>query len=120
MTKATIVSDNGFTKIFKWDDIDVFLSKAYDEDTKLHYSVISIKEIKEVNAHGVQFPFEFTTEMERDEHFSDFNEQSCMDFVDYSIEYIKQMDKFKEEEAEKIRLKESENQNQLSNNTDNL
>lgn len=117
--ESVMLSDNGFTKIFKVrGDIDLFLSKAVDEETNKHYFVATIREIPELNAHGVQFPFEFETESERDEAYNLYDIVQARDFVEFSIEFIKEKDEFKKQEAEKIKLQESEQQKELPSNTD--
>jgi hypothetical protein len=113
---SVMLSDNGFTKIFKVrGDIDIFLSKAVDEDTNKHYMVASIREIKELDAHGIQFPFEFNSESDRDKDFNKFKEKEAREFVEFSIQFIKEKEEWKKQEAEKIR-KNQENGNNSENN----
>jgi hypothetical protein len=114
--ESVMLSDNGFTKIFKVrGDIDIFLSKAVDEDTNKHYMVASIREIKELEAHGIQFPFEYLTESERDKDFEKFAEKEAREFVEFSIQFIKDKEEWKKKEAEKIRQNQ-ENGNNSENN----
>lgn len=109
---SVLLSDNGFTKIFKIrGDIDLFLTKAFDEETDKHYMVATIREIKELNAHGIQFPFEFNTESERDTNYEKWLENEARDFVEFSIQFIIEKDEWKEQEAEKIKQKELEDKN---------
>ena len=117
--ESVLLSDNGFTKIFKVrGDIDLFLSKAVDEESDKHYIVATIREISELNAHGIQFPYEYNTESDRDNAYIVYGTQEAKDFVEFSIQFIKDKEKFKEEEAEKIRLKELENKNQSPSNNE--
>jgi hypothetical protein len=110
--ESILLLDNGFTKIFKIrGDIDLFLTKAIDEDTDKHYMVATIREITELNAHGIQFPFEYLTESERDTEYEKWLENEARDFVEYSIEFIKEKDEWKKEESEKIKQKELEEKN---------
>ena len=113
--KSVLLSDNGFTKIFKLrEDVDLFLSKAVDEDTDKHYMVATIKEIKELNAHGVQFPFEYDTESLRDEEYNKWGENEAREFLEFCIQFINDKEVFKQEEAEKIRLMKEQEGNQDS------
>jgi hypothetical protein len=110
--ESVLHSDNGFTKIFKVrGDIDLFLTKAVDEDTDKHYMVATIREIKELSAHGIQFPFEYSTESIRDEEYNKWLENEARDFVEFSIKFIIEKDEWKKEEGEKIKQKELEDKN---------
>ena len=111
--KCVLISDNGFTKIFKLrEDVDLFLSKAVDEDTDKHYMVATIREIKELNAHGIQFPFEYDDESIRDNEYNEWGESVARDFLEFSIQFIKEKDKLKEEAARKIALMKEKEENQ--------
>ena len=115
--ESVLLSDNEFTKIFKVrGDIDLFLTKAFDEDSNKHYIVATIREIVELNASGIQFPYEYNTDHERDNAYKQYGTEEARDFVEFSIQFIKDKEKFKEEEAEKIRLKELGNQNESPSN----
>jgi hypothetical protein len=114
--ESVMLSDNGFTKIFKVrGDIDIFLTKAVDEETDKHFMVASIREIVELQAHGIQFPFQYDTEAERDKDFEKFKEKEARDFVEFSIQFIKDKEEWKKQEAEKIRQNQ-ENGNNSENN----
>lgn len=111
--KSVLLSDNGFTKVFKLrEDIDLFLSKAVDEDTDKHYMVATIREIKELNAHGIQFPFEYDTESIRDSEYDKWGEGDAREFLEFAIQFIKDKEVFKEEEARKIALMKEKEENQ--------
>jgi hypothetical protein len=111
--KCVLISDNGFTKIFKLrEDVDLFLSKAVDEDTDKHYMVATIREIKELNAHGIQFPFEYETESLRDSEYDKWVEAEAIEFLEFAIQFIKDKEVFKEEEARKIALMKEKEENQ--------
>jgi len=115
--ESVLLSDNGFTKIFKVrGDIDLFLTKAFDEDSNKHYIVSTIREIVELNASGIQFPYEYSTDYERDNAYKQYGTEEARVFVEFSIHFIKDKEKFKEEEAEKIRLRELGNQNESPSN----
>lgn len=64
-----LLSDNGITKTFKQEDVDIFFSKAFDEESNVHFCVISIPEIKQLSVQGIQFPFAFDSEADRDSYF---------------------------------------------------
>lgn len=89
------VSGNEFSKHFKLGDIDLHLHKAYDEDSNLHFLVVCIPNIVEVNAIDVKYPIAFEVEKERDDVFSNFKVDEGLDFLDKLIEEIKENDKKK-------------------------
>jgi hypothetical protein len=84
-----LVNANEFTKQFRWDEkeIDCYVSKAFDEETKQHWIVASIPSIKELSVNHIQFPFIFETEAERDAIFDDFQ---CEMFLENLLSQIKQ------------------------------
>ena len=95
--KVKIVSENEFTKHYKYEEksIDCYLSKAYDEETDKHFLVASIPKIEELNALHIQYPMVFENESERNEHFETFNAQL---FIDHLLEEMKiQIEKAKED-----------------------
>jgi len=86
--EAKQVSDNTFTKQFISDDIELYMSKAVDEETDKHYVVASIKEIKQLNVTHIQYPFEFVTIQERDAYYDNFDDSQATDFLKGVVDFI--------------------------------
>ena len=84
-----LVSKNDFTKIYKSFDIELFISKAYDEDENKHFLINSIPEIPEVGVARIQFPIVFENEKMRDEVFEGLTEKDAAEFVEKLIIEIK-------------------------------
>jgi len=85
-----VISENNFTKAFVFDGTYIFISKAYDEDSDKHFLVNSIPEIREVNAHHVQFPIGFNSEQERDQTFDELDLEAAGELLTVFINSIKQ------------------------------
>lgn len=94
---SILISENEFTKVFKYKDIDLFVSKAIDEDTTpaIHFLTCSIPFITEFNIEKVQYPIPFISEEKRDEQFDTFDAKI---FIKNLIDYIK---KIKQESEKK-------------------
>ena len=84
-----IIAENEFTKVFKCGDIEIYLSKAFDEDADKHYLVASIPNIEEVNVSDIKYPFEYDTSEERDVAFKFFDKKWARVFIKELIEFIK-------------------------------
>ena len=86
--KVKLVSENEFTKHHKYEEkeIDCYLSKAYDEESKKHFLVASMPKIPELNAIHIQYPMVFDTEEERNEFFDNFN---ALDFMEFILDQMK-------------------------------
>ena len=85
-----VISENNFTKAFIFNGTYIFISKAYDEDSDKHFLVNSIPEIREVNAHHVQFPIGFNSEQERDQTFDELDLEAAGELLTVFINSIKQ------------------------------
>jgi len=98
--KVKLVSENEFTKHYKYEEkeIDCYLSKAYDEETDKHFLVASIPKIPQLNAMHIQYPMAFDTEQERNQFFADFN---ALDFLDYLVEQMTYQIEMAKKEAAK-------------------
>ena len=81
MQGVELVSENEFTKVFKVNDMDLFVSKAFDAETDKHYLVNGIPVIPELNVSEIQYPILFETEELRDEAFSEVNIHYAKAFV---------------------------------------
>lgn len=89
LKKAELVSENEFTKIFKYNEVEVFLSKAVDEEINKHYMVASIPSIPELQVTHLKYPFVYDTSKQRDEEFNGFDIYSASELVEYLIDFIK-------------------------------
>ena len=92
-----LVSENEFTKIFKKeeDNIDLYVSKAYDEESDKHYLVASIPVIEELGVQGIQLPLQYETSEQRDLAFTEFDGEKLIFLILQDI-------KAKQEELKKI------------------
>jgi len=68
---STLVSENEFTKVFKIDEVDMYVSQAFDEESSLHYLICSIPEIPIINVSHIQFPISFNTKQEMQQAFKE-------------------------------------------------
>lgn len=84
-----LVSKNDFTKFFKSYDIELYISKAYDDEENKHFLIYSIPEIPEVGVARIQFPSVFETEKIRDDVFDLISEKDAASFVESLITEIK-------------------------------
>ena len=90
MNVFTLESQNDVQKIFKSHDIDVYVGKAFDEDTDKHFLVFSIPVIPTANVQHIQFPYVFDTEKERDEVFTHLDDKYITVFVEKLISQIEE------------------------------
>jgi hypothetical protein len=82
---AELIASNEFSKHFKYNDIEMFIAKAFDEDTEQpHFLIHSIPSIPEIGAHQIQYPISFYTEQERNEAFDEMN-------IEYAEVFLKQL-----------------------------
>lgn len=95
---AELISGNEFSKHFKYGNVDVYLNKAFDEDSTKHYIIASIPNIEEVNVQHLNYPLVFDTEIERDSDFDEFDGSKVTLLVEGAIDFIKeQQEKQKDE-----------------------
>jgi hypothetical protein len=94
--KIEKISENEFTKHFRYaeKEMDLYLSKAYDDETDKHYVVASIPAIPSLSVNHIQYPIQFEDNQSRDDYFNDFN---ALEFLDSLYDQIKnQVDSAKE------------------------
>jgi len=109
-----LIAENDFSKTFKYNDIDVFVAKAIDDEISKHYLVISIPTIPETGSHEIQYPLEYDTMELRDEDFKKFDVEYCKQFTDTLIAFMKEQKKLQEdklledEKAEEIKISNNE------------
>jgi hypothetical protein len=90
MKVFNLEAENDVQKIFKSLDTDVFIVKAFDEESNKHFIVFSIPLLTEVNVQHIQYPFEFNTEVERDDVFKNINMEYVSAFIDKIVNQIKE------------------------------
>jgi hypothetical protein len=90
MKVFNLESQNDVQKIFKSHDIDVYVGKAYDEDSDKHFLIFSIPVIPEANVQHIQFPYVFESEKERDEVFTHMDDKYISVFVEKLISQIEE------------------------------
>ena len=88
-TGAVLVSENEFSKSFKYGDTELFIGKAFDEDSDLHYLVHSIPAIMECNVNNLQYPVPFKTEQERDTAYTEMGTEYTELFIEQIIAEVK-------------------------------
>ena len=93
--KMKAAEDNGdFSKIFRSEEIDLYIGKAIgDETPPIHYLIFSIPNIPELNVQNIQFPMPFDVIEIRDEFFNSIDEAGAEKFVENIIEEIKNRNK---------------------------
>ena len=89
----TLVSENEFTKIFKYNEIELYVSKAYDEESDRHFLVASIQKIEELNVGNIQQPLVFDSEPTRDKSFDNLDVNIAKSFLDDVIAEIQKQKK---------------------------
>ena len=87
---TSLVSKNDFTKVFKYKEIELYISKAYDDESDRHFLVASIPKIDELNVGNIQQPLVFINEEERDKTFESLDVNIAQKFLDDVIAEIKQ------------------------------
>lgn len=92
-----LIAENEFSKTFKYNEIDIFVAKAIDDEISKHYLVISIPTIPETGSHEIQYPLEYDTMELRDEDFKKFDVEYCKQFTDDLIKFMKEQKKLQEE-----------------------
>ena len=90
MKVFNLESQNDVQKIFKSHDIDVYVGKAYDEESDKHFLIFSIPVIPEANVQHIQFPYVFESEKERDEVFTHMDDKYISVFVEKLISQIEE------------------------------
>lgn len=65
--QSVLLADNNVTKTFKVNspvggEIDVFITKAFDEDSNVHFLVINIPIIPKLKVERIQYPISFQSE----------------------------------------------------------
>jgi len=74
--QTTLLANNNITKTFKTiskvgGEIDVFITKAFDEDSSKHFIVINIPFIPKLGVERIQLPVSFESEEFRNKAFDE-------------------------------------------------
>jgi hypothetical protein len=73
MNKFQLLEKNDFSRTYRKGDILVYVAKAYDEESKIHFVVISIPEIPHLGVLKLQLPINFEYEPMRDAFIETFD-----------------------------------------------
>jgi len=84
-----VISENEFTKAFRYNNIEMYVSKAYDEDSDKHFLINSIPRIPDVNVEAIQYPMVFENERQRNDTFAELDMFLAKNFIDSLIGTIK-------------------------------
>lgn len=84
---------NDFTKKFLYGDVELYVSKAFDEKSKFHCLLFSIPIIPELGVEQVSYPMEFQTEEYRDEMFEKLDATLIMERIYEQIIKNKELQK---------------------------
>lgn len=91
-----LVSESKFTKHFELNEIQLFIHKAYDEDSDRHFITPCIPFINELNISDLKDALVFDNEAERDISFENWD----LDFADYYLQFtIEKIKKQNDENA---------------------
>jgi hypothetical protein len=102
--KSTLVSENEFSKVFKVDDVDLYVTQAFDEESNTYFLICSIPVIPVLNVEHIKFPIAFQTKEEMGQGFTQLTPDWASKFISDAIEYIKENRKKVEEETLQSRL----------------
>ena len=73
MNKFQLLEKTDFSRTYRKGDILVYVAKAYDEESKIHFVVISIPEIPHLGVLKLQLPINFEYEPMRDAFIETFD-----------------------------------------------
>ena len=73
MEQAVLLEKNEFSRTYRKGDVMVYVAKAFDEESKLHFVVISIPEIPHLGVLKLQLPIKFDYEPMRDAFIDTFD-----------------------------------------------
>jgi hypothetical protein len=73
MENAVLLEKNEFSRTYRKGDVMVYVAKAYDEESRLHFVVVSIPEIPRLGVVKLQLPIKFEFEPMRDAFIENFD-----------------------------------------------
>lgn len=84
-----LVSESKFSKHFELDNINLYIHKAFDEDSNKHFIIPCIPTIEELNINDLKDSLVFENEEERDGAFENWDLDFSNYYVSFTIEKIK-------------------------------
>lgn len=84
-----LISESKFSKHFELDNINLYIHKAYDEDSDKHFIIPCIPTIEELNINDLKDSLVFDNEAERDIAFENWDLDFSNYYVSFTIEKIK-------------------------------
>lgn len=85
LEQAVLLEKNEFSKTYRKGAISIYIAKAFDEETKKHFVVISIPEIPHLNVLKLQLPISFDYTEQRDLFFDGFEPDDFMPLLEQKI-----------------------------------
>ena len=73
MENAVLLEKNEFSRTYRKGEVMIYVAKAYDEESKIHFVVISIPEIPHLGVLKLQLPIKFEFEPMRDAFIDNFD-----------------------------------------------
>lgn len=85
MEKSVLLEKNEFSKTYRKGATKIYIAKAYDEDSKQHFVVVSIPEIEHLEVLKLQLPISFEFAEQRDLFFEGFDPDEFMPLLEKRI-----------------------------------
>ena len=73
MEQAVLLEKNEFSRTYRKGEVMIYVAKAYDEESRLHFVVVSIPEIPHLGVLKLQLPIKFEFEPMRDAFIDNFD-----------------------------------------------
>lgn len=73
MENAVLLEKNEFSRTYRKGEVMIYVAKAYDEESRLHFVVVSIPEIPHLGVLKLQLPIKFEFEPMRDAFIDNFD-----------------------------------------------
>lgn len=73
MEQAVLLEKNEFSRTYRKGEVMIYVAKAYDEESRLHFVVVSIPEIPLLGVLKLQLPIKFEFEPMRDAFIDNFD-----------------------------------------------
>ena len=73
MDKAQLIEKNEFSRTYRKGEVMIYVAKAYDEESRLHFVVVSIPEIPHLGVLKLQLPIKFEFQPMRDAFIDNFD-----------------------------------------------
>lgn len=106
IVKSTLVSENEFSKVFKVDNIDLYVGQAFDEDSNTYFLICSVPIIPALGVEHLKFPIAFQTKDEMVQGFGQLTPDWASKFIFDAIDYIEDNRRKVQEESLKKKVEE--------------